>query len=134
MRLLVGLLLGIVPVTVFAQDFVPIDQSKPYVTDQAACDGIAEGDIGEAMLLTFPKGIETYEYYCDFYDIKQSEGSPMLFVDAICEEPGARNPDVLSISPYEENSIEVVSLYESFRSPAGEDNPNPGTTIFYRCD
>ena len=123
-------LIVLVPSMAFAQDDT-IDRGKTYATDRAACGA---GELGEALVLDFDRGIEAYEYHCDFFDVKQSDGSPFLLVEAVCEVPGARNPDLLSISPYEADSIEVTSLYESTMFEATEGNPNPGVTIYYRCD
>ena len=114
-----------------------VDQSKVYVSNPDACAGVAADDfeaIGDALVLRFPDGIEAYELHCDFFDIKTVGEHPMLLVEAICEVPGARNPDLFSISPYSEGEIEVVSLYDSAMIESSEEMPNPGTTIYTACD
>lgn len=112
-----------------AQEFA-VDRTKTYASDPAACGSAGR----EAMTLSFDEGIQSFEYYCQFFDVKAREGSPFLLVEAVCEVPGARNPDLLSIAPYAEDSIEVTSLYESTMFEPSEGNPNPGVTIYYRCD
>lgn len=128
MRMIVAALLVLMPIGVLAQDWTPIDQTKTYGTE-ADC-GFGDGG---GLTLSFPRGIEGYEYHCDFFDVKQSKDSPFLFVDAVCEAPDIRNPDILSISPYTENEIEVVSLNDSASLEATDENPNPGVTIYTAC-
>jgi hypothetical protein len=135
MRLALALLL--LSATPALAQFDTVDQTKTYVSNPDACAGAAEGDfeaIGDAMVLRFPDGIEAYEFHCDFFEVKSVGEHSMLLVEAICEVPGARNPDLLSISPYSEGEIEVVSLYDSSMIESSEDNPNPGTTIYHACD
>jgi hypothetical protein len=117
--------------------FDVIDQSKLYVSDPEACAAIeAQGfaGVGEGLALSFEDGIQAYEFHCQFFDVKSKDNSPFLLVEAVCEEPGIRSPDLLSISPFEENTIEVVSLHDSLGIEASEDNPTPGTIHYTRCD
>jgi hypothetical protein len=114
-----------------------IDRTKLYVADPASCaaieaDGIA--GIGEGLALSFADGIQSFEFHCAFFDVKSREGSPFLLVEAVCEEPGLRFPDLISISPYEADTIEVVSLHDSHALDPTDDNPDPGVTIYTRCD
>lgn len=114
---------------VTAQEIAPVDQSKKYGTEPDC----GFGD-GRGLTLDFIKGIEGVEFHCYFFDIKSAEGSPFLLIEAVCEEPGLRNPDLFSVSPYDATSIEVVSLYDASNYPPGEDNPNPGTFIYHACE
>lgn len=129
MRALILALAVLAPVAAVAQDPSAIDRSATYGTREDC----GEGD-GEGLVLDFTRGIEGIEYHCDFFEIKASENSIFLFVEAVCEAPGIRNPDLLSIAPYDDKSIEVVSLYEAMHFPPTEDNPTPGTQIYYRCN
>ncbi len=112
-------------------------QTRLYVSDPAACEAIeANGvdGIGEATTLSFKDGIQSFEFHCNFFDVKTRDSGPLVLVEAICEEPGIRFPDLISISPYEEDTIEVVSLHDSSTFEATEDNPNPGVSYYTRCD
>lgn len=114
-----------------ATDATGIDKTKLYVSDPADCDGSVEDG---NLTLRFDRGIEAYEYHCDFFEVKEAPGSSFLLIEAVCEEPGLRNPDLFSVSPWTDNQIEVVSLYESMMFEPSEDNPDPGVTIYTRCD
>jgi hypothetical protein len=124
-----------------AQD---IDQSKVYVSDPSACTALAEKGASaledvDFLALTFPDGIQSYEFHCDFFDVKARKGSPFLFVDAVCEAPGEVYPDTLSISPWDETQIQVVSTYDTTMVMSGGQEPpgpttNPGVTMYTRCD
>lgn len=124
-----------------AQD---IDQSKVYVSDPAACTALEEKGISawedvDFLALTFPGGIQAYEFHCDFFDVKQRKGNQFLFVDAVCEAPGEVYPDTLSISPWDETQIQVVSTYDTLMVVSGGQEPpgpttNPGVTLYTRCD
>jgi hypothetical protein len=132
MRGLLATVVAFAPLAALAQD-VSIDQTKVYTTVREHCSATGQ-ESEEAQTLRFDQGIEAYEYHCDFFEVKQAEGSPFLLVEAVCEVPGARNPDLLSISPYQDDSIEVTSLYDSTYFEPTDENPNPGVTIYYRCD
>lgn len=114
-----------------------VDRTKLYVTNPEACAAIEKHGVeglGKALTLSFEDGIQSFEFHCAFYDVKSRENGPILLVEAVCEEPGLRYPDLLSISPFEANSIEVVSLHDSQAFEPTEDNPNPGVTYYTRCD
>lgn len=132
----------------FAQDdYVEprIDQSKVYVTDPGACqaledkgfDALWESEDG-FLTLTFDRGIEGMEFNCRFFDIKSQKGNRFLFVDAVCELPGEVYPDTMSISPYDDTQIMVVSTFDSMLGldGAAEDDPDgfAGATLYTRCD
>lgn len=136
MRILAFAIAALAALPAVAQDF-SVDRTKLYVSDPDMCKAIkrqgVEG-VGDGLTLSFADGIQAYEFHCDFYDVKVRDNSSMILVEAVCEYPGERYPDLISISPYQENSIEVVSLYDSARQPANEDNPSPGISYFTRCD
>jgi hypothetical protein len=121
----------------------PVNQSKLYVTDAKACQaiekqGIAAFDKLNFLAMSFKDGIQSYEFHCNFFDVKSKAGQDGLLVSAICESPGERHPDLLSISPHDDKSIEVVSMNDVALAAAnkdGGDGTEPtGTTIYYRCD
>lgn len=142
--------LGGLTVSALAQDDYAepkIDETKLYVTDPAACQALADKGIdalweGEGFLmLSFDRGIEGMEFNCRFFDVKSQKGNRFLFVDAVCEAPDEVYPDTMSISPYDETQIRVVSTYDSMLSMAGDavaaaDDPDGfgGTTLYTRCD
>ena len=86
------------------------------------------------MTLSFVDGIEAYEFHCEFFDVKASKTSPFVLVQAVCEEPGLRFPDLLSITPFDDTTIEVVSLHDSLAFEPSDENPNPGVAYYTRCD
>ncbi len=137
MRLVLAIVLAAAAAPAFAQSDA-VDQSKLYVSDPDACQSIeAEGvaGIGEGVTtLSFEDGIQSYEFHCQFYDVKTRQNSPFVLVEAICEEPGLRFPDLLSISPYDEDTIEVVSLHDTAMDTARDENPDVGTSYYTRCD
>ncbi len=127
-----------------AQEDLRIDQTKVHVSDPAACDLLEAKGIDAFMdldflALGFPKGIQSMEFHCNFFDIKSREGSSHLFVDAICELPGELYPDTLAITPFSETQIQVVSSYDAAMVAAGIFEPTsevatPGATLYTRCD
>lgn len=127
-----------------AQDDLPIDQSKLYVSDPAACAALEKKGVdafmdSDFLVLSFKDGIESMEFTCDLYDIKALPNNNMLFVDAVCQAPGEVYPDTLSISPYDAKTIQVVSTYDAMMAMSGAVEPpgpttNPGVTLYTRCD
>lgn len=127
-----------------AQEDLRVDQTKIYVSDATACDLMEEKGIDAFMdidflALGFPKGIQSMEFQCNFFDIKSREGSSHLFVDAVCELPGELYPDTLAIAPYSETQIQVVSSSDAAMAAVGLFEPAsevaaPGATIYTRCD
>jgi hypothetical protein len=121
-----------------------IDQSKLYVTDPAACQKIEDQGVdafndGDFLSLSFTDGIQSMEFHCNFFDVKAKKGNTSLFVDAVCEMPGEIYPDTLSITPWDETSIQVVSSYDAMMVSSGNQEPpgpttNPGVTMYHRCD
>lgn len=127
-----------------AQEDMRVDQTKIYVSDATACDLLEKKGIDAFMdldflALGFPKGIQSMEFQCNFFDIKSREGSSHLFVDAVCELPGELYPDTLAIAPYSETQIQVVSSSDAAMAAAGlfetaSEVAAPGATIYTRCD
>jgi hypothetical protein len=120
-----------------------VDQTKLYVTDPAACQMLADKGVdafGELdfLSMSFADGIQGMEFNCNFFDVKSKKGNRFLFVNAVCEAPGEVYPDTISISPYDETSIQIVSTYDSMlamsSSSSGEDGGPTGATIYHRCD
>lgn len=138
-----ALLLAVLATPVLAQEDLVIDQSKVYVTEPSACQALETQGVDawmelDFLSLTFTGGIQSMEFHCNFYDIKSRPNTPLLFVDAVCEFPGALYPDSLAIAPNGEDSILVVSGSETTLALASSDAPpsdNPaGTTLYHRCD
>ena len=144
-RMIVVLILLGLAAPVSAQEDMVIDQTKLYVTDPKACQAL-EKQGGDAfmdmdfMSLTFPGGIQSMEFHCDFYDIKTRPLTPVLFIDAVCELPGEIYADTMAIAPYDDKSIQLASSADSTLALLGQvepqaNSPYPaGTTIYHRCD
>ena len=121
-----------------------VDQSKLYVTDPAACQMLADKGVdafGEMDFLSMSlnDGIQGMEFHCNFFDVKTKKGNNFLFVDAVCEAPGEVYPDTISISPYDDTTVQLVSSYDSMMQASGNVAPdgateNPGVTLYHRCD
>jgi hypothetical protein len=129
----------------WAQEDMVIDQTKLYVTDPKACQAIEKQGVDafmemDFMSLTFPGGIQSMEFHCNFYDIKSRPNTPVLFVDAVCELPGELYADTMAIAPHDDKSIRLSSSADSTLALLGQvepqaDSPYPaGTTIYHRCD
>ena len=140
---LIGLSLMMMTGAAFAQEDLVIDQTKIYVTDPMACEALEKQGLDawmdmDFLSLSFAYGILSMESHCNFYDIKSRTNSPLLFVDAVCQMPGALYPDILAIAPNGEDSILVVSSTETTLALASSDEPpsdNPvGTTLYHRCE
>jgi hypothetical protein len=128
-----------------AQEDLVIDQTKLYVSDPKACQALEKQGVDawmdvDFLSLSFPEGIQSMEFHCNFYDIKTRPNTPVLFVEAVCEIPGDLYPDMLAIAPHDDNAIRVSSNNDAMFSmvngvePA-TDSPYPGgTTIYHRCD
>ena len=138
-----ALTLALLATPVMAQEDIVIDQSKVYVTEPSACQALAKQGVDawldlDFLSLTFTGGIQSMEFHCNFYDVKSRPNTPLLFVDAVCELPGALYPDILAIAPNGEDSILVVSGADTTLALASSDAPpsdNPvGTTLYHRCD
>jgi hypothetical protein len=138
-----GLLL--IASTTLAQEDMVIDQTKLYVTDPRACQALEKQGVDafmemDFMSLTFPDGIQSMEFHCNFYDIKTRPHTPVLFIDAVCELPGQLYADTMAIAPNDDKSIQLVSSADSALALLGQvepqaNSPYPaGTTIYHRCD
>lgn len=135
--------LGLLIVSVGAQE-LSVDQSKLYVTDPAACQKLKDVGVDafndtDFLAMSMTDGIQGMEFHCNFMDVKGQKGSSFLFVSAVCEAPGEVYPDTLSISPYDETTVQVVSSYDAMMVSSGNAEPpgpttNPGVTMYHRCD
>jgi hypothetical protein len=138
-----ALLTGLTLVSAGAQELV-VDQTKLYVSDPAACEPLEQKGADAFMdmdflTLSFDKGIQSMEFHCNFFDVKSRPYNSHLFVSAVCEAPGEVYPDTLSISAYDEKTIQVVSSYDAMMVVSGAFEPpgpttNPGVTMYHRCD
>lgn len=114
-----------------------VDTKAIYASSEDACKRLAKGASAfenfDFTVLTFDQGIQGDEFHCDFMDVKSQPDGPFSLAEAVCEIPGMRYPDLISIAPYSEGSIEVVSLYDSTTQEATDENPNPGFSTYYKC-
>ena len=114
------------------------------MTDPAACQALEDKGLDawmehDFLSLTFDDGIQSMEFHCNFFDVKEREGSTHLFIDAICEMPGAVYPDTLAVTPYSETQIQVVSAFDATMAATGQyemssEVATPGATLYTRCD
>ncbi len=122
---------------VFAQDEQAIDQTKHNVEDPAICERIESDGVNaldeDFLSMSFADGIQSFEFHCNFFDVKTRENSSALLVEAFCEYPGEQYPDLLAITPYGEDRIQVVSMSERLMGDVVEDGM-PGQRIFHRCE
>jgi hypothetical protein len=122
-----------------------VDKSRLYVTDPAACQKLetqgteAFNDM-DFLSLSFTDGIQGMEFHCNFFDVKGKKGNSFLFVDAVCELPGEVYPDIMSISPYDDTTIQVVSSNDSMMAMGADaetsegETTDSGVTLYHRCD
>lgn len=100
----------VLAVPAMAQEDLRIDRDHLYVDDPAACAALEDKGL-DAWLehdfhsLTFDRGIQSMEFQCTFFDVKARDGNNHLFIDAICELPGAVYPDTFAVTPYNETQI-----------------------------
>ena len=144
MKLVVAGLVAMLAVPAMAQEDLRIDRDALYVTDPAACQALEDKGLDawmdtDFLSLDFDDGIQSMEFHCNFYDVKDREGSTHLFIDAICELPGAIYPDTLAVTPYSETEIQVVSAFEATMAATGQfemssEVATPGATLYTRCD
>lgn len=129
---------------VLAQEDLRIDRDHLYVSDPAACQALEDKGLDawmdvDFLSLRFEDGIQSMEFHCNFFDVKSRDGSTHLFIDAICELPGAVYPDIFAVTPYNETQIQVVSAYDAALAATGQYETSsevamPGATLYTRCD
>lgn len=147
MRAVLAAILVLTAGAATAQEDLVIDQTRLYVTDPAACEALEEKGVDawmdmDFLSLSFERGIQSMEFHCNFYDVTGRKGGNHLFIDAICELPGEIYPDIMAVTPYGENTIQVVSSAETMLAMTGvmagaepEPSETPaGVTIYTRCD
>lgn len=149
MKRLAILALALVAMPALAQEDLRIDRDRLYVSDPAACQALEKKGVDawmdmDFLSLTFDRGIQSMEFHCNFFDVKEREGSTHLLIDAICELPGEIYPDILAVTPYSETEIQVVSqadimlgLSSAVEGAVPTETDTyliPGATLYTRCD
>jgi hypothetical protein len=110
-----------------------------WVTDPEACDWFEqEGQIAlfnhDFLALTLEDGIVANEFGCEFLDSQPTKDGRAIVFTAFCEYPGDPFPDLISLSEFQENSINVSSLHRVTEQVSmGAENPR-GIDIYTRCD
>ncbi len=94
--------------------------SPPEQCEEARKNGI-ESVLEKGELMLSRRGLEGYEYNCEFIDVKKASRSVGWLVTALCEEPGYAYPDVIAVMPYGEGELRLTSI-----SSGGEDGANDG--------
>ena len=133
----------------------PVPQDKLYVTDPAACKaletkGVAAFEDMDFLAMSLTDGIQGMEFHCNFFDVKTKPGNSFTVVTAMCEMPGDSYPDLLAISPYNDDTIKVSSMSDTMfaQMSANESDADlpadasgtdaiplpPGSTLYHRCD
>jgi hypothetical protein len=93
-----------------AQDF----PEGVYLASPEHCDAARKSGIesvfeqGELMLTT--RGLDGYEYSCEFVGITKAKVSTGWLVTALCEEPGYAFPEMIAIMPRGEGELELTSM------------------------
>ncbi|WP_297104785.1 hypothetical protein [uncultured Devosia sp.] len=144
MRWWVAAMLLLVAAPVSAQEDLRIIRDRLYVSDASACEALADKGVDawmdvDFLSLSFVDGIQSMEFQCRFFEVKEREGSTHLFIDAVCEVPGEVYPDILAVTPYTETQIQVVSGYDAAMAASGQfetgsEVATPGATLYTRCD
>jgi len=98
-----------------------------YAQSDADCATLeAEGGLEESGYIT-SDGLYAYEFTCHFIDAKaMTDPRPGWFVDALCEMPGETYPDVVSLFPLDENTLQVTFLTDFVRAEMAAANGNAG--------
>ena len=96
--------------------------SGVYASDEEVCGQVkASGVAGieEGAALT-AEGLYASDYSCDFVDLKPNKGPLEGWVGmAVCDDSDVNYPNVVAITPYEENGVRANFLSDPFVS--GED-------------
>ena len=128
-----------------------VDQDRLCVTDPAACPLLEQVGVDawsqlDFTAMSFADGIQGMEFHCNFYGTMVRDGSDDVLVEAICEEPGFKYPDLISIAPWDETRVQVGSAYELQRAlvanmsgeavdtGAANEGQAAGITLYSRCD
>ncbi len=100
---------------------------KVYAPSDADCATLeADGSLEESGYIT-SEGLQAYEFTCHFIDAKaMTDPRPGWFVDALCEMPGETYPDVVSLFPLDENTLQVTFLTDFVRAEMAAANGNAG--------
>lgn len=109
-----------------------------FVSDPAQCKAVAENGAqavfdGDFTILTLADGVLGNEFTCHFADIKPAADGQILVITAMCEEPGLQYPDLLSLSVYDDERVQLNSLYLA-SAAGGVGDTLPGQTLYSRCD
>jgi hypothetical protein len=119
-----------------------------YVTDPAACELIEKGGVDAwnelgFLAMSFADGIQSMEFHCNFYEVLTREGFDDVLVEAICEIPGLKYPDLISIAPWDETRIQVGSMYDMQQAqlaasqgaePTDSEGQGAGITLYTACE
>ena len=94
--------------------------SPPELCEEARRNGI-ESVLEQGELMLSRRGLEGYEYNCEFVTVTKTQRSGGWLVGALCEEPGYAFPDMISVMTRGEGELELTS-----QSGDGEGGGNDG--------
>jgi len=75
------------------------------------------------------RGIESYEYNCEFVTVAKATRAPAWIVQAVCQEPGFLFPDVLTITEMNETQFDLVSV-----KPEDPEGGGGNGGSWYKCE
>jgi hypothetical protein len=112
-----------------AEDFVKgVYLESEELCSQARTESLqAVLEAGNTMLTAH--GIEGIEYNCEFVQVTKASRTPAWLVQAICEEPGYIQPDVLSLTQMNETQIDLVSV-----KPEDPENGGGNGGSYFLCE
>ena len=107
-----------------AQAAEPADFIAGTYSSEEGCQALAQHtqSSGDFLLLT-SKGISGNQFSCDFVSVLPRTGKPGWVAIALCEEPGYSHPELISILPRGEATMEV-GVPDSPYSDEGLDSPD----------
>lgn len=113
----------------FAEDMI----DGVYLESEELCEQARKESLqtvleaGNTMLTA--RGIEAIEYNCEFVQVLKATRTPAWLVQAICEEPGYIQPDVLSLTRMSPTQIDLVSV-----KPADPESGGGNGGSYFLCE
>ncbi len=123
------MLISVPAVSLAADDFI----SGVYLTSTELC-AEAQADSLESVIeagnvILTARGIESFEYNCEFVTLTKATRAPAWLAQAVCQEPGYLFPDVLTITHMSPTQIDIVSVI-----PADPETGGGNGGSYYLCE
>ena len=100
--------------------------TPPERCEDARRDGI-ESVLEQGELMLTRRGLEGYEYHCEFIEVARSSRTLGWLVTALCEEPGYGFPDIIAIMQRGEGELELTSM-------SGSDGEGGNDGLYGLCE